>query len=696
MKRSITLLASLLLCASLFGHGGLIHTTHENIPNYAEVADTETVADGNWFDPRVWSDGVPTATDKVHINHDIVVAPFSDAAPSGKVAITFDPVANTLIVAVGGQTVDAKSFRGYYTDGVPHLDIEYGPIVEQLEAFAVAGNININEDGSLSFAPQHTTKLTVGTLTVEGTLQVGTKAAPIAASAEIVFRDTPIDTQFDPQQLGHGLIVLGDAVFETNGRDRTSFVRVAVAPKTGDRTILLVAPPAGWLPGDELWIADTRDQGAANPTFAQAERLKIESVSDSSVTLTKPLAFAHPGNGTFMPHVAHLSSNITFRSENPNGTRGHVIITGRSDIRIRDAVFADLGRTTFAQLDNTHLGPNREIKHVGTNQIGRYTFHMHHVYGKEGLTGTPQYELTGNVFLDGKKWGVAIHDTHHGLIKDNVIVGMQGAGISFEDASEFANRVEHNFVGLIPGSGGGVQTRVPVPGPQEPTLTGDGTPENPYRTVGDLGHEGAGIWARSVSNHIVGNVVANAEFGHVFWTRFVGGQVTIPNTNGLLKGFRLPAFPGADTRVDYVVGIRGQQLDHEYRGNEVYGSDTGYTWLGVGERDPRGIPRTQFVTNNLNTWSTRMAIDISYAGDVRVTGGELRVGIQALRTSINVSYVGLDNLRVFSGRDGVQLNSGHVKNSFFAAAKIDITAKQHTALDNNTFHNEVTNVVYTN
>ena len=82
-----------------------------------------------------------------------------------------------------------------------------------------------------------------------------------------------------------------------------------------------------------------------------------------------------------------------------------------ADTDIRYALFRDLGRTTYKPLNTT------------TNLIGRYPIHMHH---NRGPLPTPangyQFTLIGNAVDGGSaetqfKWGIAVHNSHYGLIQ---------------------------------------------------------------------------------------------------------------------------------------------------------------------------------------------------------------------------------------------------------------------------------------
>ena len=117
------------------------------------------------------------------------------------------------------------------------------------------------------------------------------------------------------------------------------------------------------------------------------------------------------------------------RSENPLGTRGHTFYTARAAVDLEYVRFQDLGRTdALRELDNSTFNPAGQVTHVGTNQVGRYAVHLHHLMGPENPTNTGyQFKFIGNTVSGAKKWAVAVHDTSFGLLDQNVVYDAQGA-----------------------------------------------------------------------------------------------------------------------------------------------------------------------------------------------------------------------------------------------------------------------------
>ena len=283
-------------------------------------------------------------------------------------------------------------------------------------------------------------------------------------------------------------------------------MRLSQEPLAGSTTLTLEQSVVGWKPGDRLTLPDTRQLKSnedGDKYIPQWEELTLASVSSNGKTLTlsSPLQFDHKGardvagNLRFLPHVGNLSRNIIIRSENPQGTRGHTLSVRRSDVDIRYVLFKDLGRTTIDSLDNTTEDGNGNITHIGTNQIARYPLHTHHVIGPSTTPANGyQFTLIGNAIDGGSsdhigKWGITIHASHYGLIKQHVVYNMGGAGIAVEDGSESYNLFDSNFV--VRGSGLG------------------GRADWNFKTK--PGSQGSGIWSASVNSSFRNNVVANVS-----------------------------------------------------------------------------------------------------------------------------------------------------------------------------------------
>ena len=508
MRRTVIGLSALALVASVgtlraqdHAHVGPASGVPHGIPRICLDATVTSAANGAWSNPATWSTRqVPAAGAAVRI------------APGTRVA--YDVVSDAAIRCI---------------------DVE----------------------GTLAFQTAGSTRVKVGTLTVlpEGRLEVGTVETPVAAgvTAEIVIADQPIDTARDPEQITGGLIGLGTVRMHGAVKSPT-FVRVTAEPLASQSALQLEDAVSGWRAGDKLVVPDTRQlrQNERGTNYVpQWEELTLSAVTGQTAALSAPLRFDHRGaRGAahrleFLPHVGNVTRNVTVRSENPQGTRGHVIFVMHPDVDIRYAAFKDLGRTRMGVLSNTEYGADGGVRRVGTNQIGRYSLHFHHAFGPR--TPNPsgyQFTLLGNAIDDASKWGITIHNTHYGLVRDNVVYNSRGAGIVTEDGNESFNIFEHNFALRSEGSG-------------------EFAPRSGYGgATGDPGGEGAGFWLRGPNNTLRHNVAANVDvFGYGI-------------AAGALEAVRVPRFRGADTskqgEFTTIDAVDTPLLD--FSNNEAYGA----------------------------------------------------------------------------------------------------------------------------
>jgi hypothetical protein len=433
----------------------------------------------------------------------------------------------------------------------------------------------------------------------EGYLEVGSASAPIAANvtAEIVIADQKIDRRLDPAELGAGIESLGRITMHGAMKSPT-FVRLAEEPLAGQTTLKLEQSVTGWKAGDHIVIPDTRQlrQSERGSKYrAQDEKVAIASIAGNQITLSAPLKYDHKGARNpedkleFLPHLGNLSRNVVIRSENPSGTRGHMLFMSRSDIDLRFVEVREMGRTRMGALDNTEFTSQGEVRRLGTNQIGRYAIHFHHYFGpRQTPANGYQFTLIGNAVEGTPKWGVTVHNSHYGLVQDNVVYNTHGAGIVTEDGTESFNMFDHNFALRSQGSG-------------------DFAPRSGYSGAGpDPGGEGGGFWFRGPNNYIRNNVAANAD---VFGFQLAAGS---------LDSVRIPAAKGADMAADRET-VPIDMTDAkvlEFANNEAYGAiQTGlaFGWNGEIKNFRAWNPSTHGVTA---TPTDKLTIDaVTVRGD---------------------------------------------------------------------------------
>ncbi len=518
-------------------------TPYDTIPNFAFNPTLVSVQDGPWSSPSTWSLGrVPEAQDIIVLHHQV----------------TYD--SQTGIVDV----------------------------------------IGIYGGASLRFRTDRSTKLQVGVLKVfeGGTLTIGTSATPVAptVTAELIIRNRPLNLTTDPDQFGTGLLSHNGTVTMHGAVKAPTFVRTAAEPRAGHTTLSLEQPVSGWRVGDRIFVPDTRqvhpDNWFNQNWPLQMEERGIQSISADSrtITLSSALSFDHRGarnaDGTptvlsngikLLPHVGNLTRNVIIRSENPSGTRGHTLFTLRSAVNLRYVQFQDLGRTKAEPL------------HATTNHIGRYPLHMHQLWGPVNPSNTGyQFQLIGNAINDSMKWPIAVHGSHFGLIRQNVIYGgsqLTGAGIAVEDGSETENLFEENFVANI---------------------RGDINPRNsgPSTEAGSTpGSAAECFWAAGFNNRFVNNVASGCRNPTQQIVSGPGWKFIVPAAPFTARN---PLFRGADmTNYTQTRAVTPQyQPILEFRSNEVYGlaADGLTAWqLGL-DGDPGVMPES--LIKDFRVWHT--------------------------------------------------------------------------------------------
>ena len=541
----ILVLTSVAWAQEIHNHSREVHGVPGGVPDFCGQPTVTSVAGGVWSNPETWSTGkVPASEDRVAISagHDVLYDMASDA---------------------------------------------------KLACAEIRGRLRFRADAN--------TRMKTANLMVmdDGYLEVGSTNDPIAANvtAEIIIADQKIDRQLDPAELGVGIESLGKITMHGAMKSPT-FVRLAQEPLAGQTTLLLEQGVKGWKAGDHIVIPDTRQlrEGERGSNYkAQDEKVEIASIAENQITLRTPLKYDHKGARNaedkleFLPHIGNLSRNVIIRSENPAGTRGHMIFMSRAEIDLRFVEVREMGRTRMGVLDNTEFNDQGQARKLGTNQIGRYAIHFHHYFGPRQMPADGyQFTLIGNAVDGTPKWGVTVHNSHYGLVQDNVVYNTHGAGIVTEDGTESFNVFDHNFALRSQGSG-------------------DFAPRSGYSGAGpDPGGEGGGFWFRGPNNYIRNNVAANAD---VFGFQLAAGS---------LDSVRIPAFKGADMATDRET-VPVDTTDAkvlEFANNEAYGAiQTGvaFGWNGEIKNFRAWHPSTHGVTA---TPTDKLTVDaITVRGD---------------------------------------------------------------------------------
>lgn len=447
-------------------------------------------------------------------------------------------------------------------------------------------------------------------LQVSTILEYDDGSLTVQDGAKVTFRDTPINTILDPEQYSNGLIGLGK--IRMNGRVVTPFVKVTADIQRAATVIALVTP-ADWRIGDRLFVPDTHQPLASDllPGFPasnvsarlvdQGEPCVIAARTPTSVTCTAALRFAHLGahspamNGQaaihLYPDVANLTRGIVFRSANPTGVRGHSLFSQRADVQIAGAAFVDMGRTRGVRVDDTTFNVDG-VSHLGTNQRARYPVHFHHLFGPVTTPNPYQFTLTDSVIEHGLKWGMSVHNSGWGLIKDNVCVEAAGACYVTEDGDEVENTFDHNFGASVENRAGEAEFR--------PLFTYD------VDAVGASGLRGTTFWFKAMNQRVTNNVAYGSRACFAWYTGNSEDEIS-PQVATHLQ--RIPKFKGADTTIDANVTIEQNFLRPmlPIDGNEcVSASHFGFEfWWTQGsiEGTKPGYPFKNLPVKNSTIWN---------------------------------------------------------------------------------------------
>jgi parallel beta-helix repeat protein len=359
-----------------------------------------------------------------------------------------------------------------------------------------------------------------------GEVIIGDLTNPFTGKLSVYFRNVPIDTNIDPQQYGNGLLVAGKLCINSN---YASYFQVdsSILPAGSELTIKNQSGSDLPSDGDLLLIPNyvALNQGEILTKYRYTAEFKSQkSINGNIISLNTALnetkGFIAPDGKSAPIVVGNLSRRILFTSAAPYGTRGHIMLLDRADVFIKGVEFRSLGRTKNQPLDNTVIDISGDVTHIGTNQIGRYPLHLHHLYGPRRATKdqtTRQFHIEGcsvwdEQSVDPKKWGIAIHDSHFGALIYNVIYNYAGAGIVTEEGNETGNIIGYN---LCIGAAGVID---------DPFLQDFGDEDGMF---------GSGIWLRGTNNIVKDNIcINNRRYGIVYETKTATSIGKIPKFPG--------------------------------------------------------------------------------------------------------------------------------------------------------------------
>ena len=352
--------------------------------------------------------------------------------------------------------------------------------------------------GELSFATDKDTRLDVGLINIQAideysesgfdcdmhfgdhdsvqhrpTLEVGTLEQPVDARHTALIRLVYFDGM-DKDSCPAIVCCGGRMDFHGAPMDRT-WVKLGTSIQQGDSRVKLAEAVTGWRVGDRVIVTGTVRQHKPSKTFlpsvrdsSQTEERLIVAIEGDLLTLDKPLAFNHQGNGEYRAEVANLSRNVTVESADPDIARGHTMYHVNSR-----------GSISYA-----------EFRHLGKEGVlGRYSLHFHLV--GDSMRGSSV--IGASIWDSGNRW-LTIHGTNYLVVRDCVGYRSVGHGFFMEDGTEVMNVLDRNLA---------VQAFIGKPLPKQVL---------PFDK-----NDGAGFWWANSLNTFTRNVACDCdEYGYFF------------------------------------------------------------------------------------------------------------------------------------------------------------------------------------
>lgn len=453
-----------------------------------------------------------------------------------------------------------------------------------------ASLFTVRVDGELTFATDANTRMVVDTMVVgpSGKLEIGTESDPISAGVRTeiaIANNGAINTGWDPLLFSRGILSHGEV--EIHGAEKTSFLKVAVDPMAGDRTISLSEAPDGWRVGDTIVLTGTHKTGwvwsnsAGREVHAESqdEEVQITAISGNRITLNRALTYDHDTpRADLDAYVSNMTRNVTIHSQNGEATpvsqRGHVMAMHSDDIDIRYAAFDDLGRTdkSRAAFDAASLSNVTATSNVK----GRYSLHLH----KTGLDDQDNPAMVvGNAVSGSPGWGFA-HHSSNAVFADNAAFDVFGAAYAAEDGDETGAWLRNIAIKSEGVSYGESQVK----------LESDVARH-------DNGRTGEGFFFAGRLVEASDNVAANTTHGFVWMSRSA------------------PKNPAAETLDNPEIAYGADSLRVEsppiqgFYDNEAFGTQAGVIVVRGNHRQEHDV-RT--VMDGFLNWETSIGMDITY------------------------------------------------------------------------------------
>ena len=380
----------------------------------------------------------------------------------------------------------------------------------------------------------------------------------------------------DPLQMSRGLIAHGTVAI--HGTAKTPFAETADL-HAGDSVFTLTGADsvAGWNVGDRLVIPGTSQY------VNEDDERTIAAIDGTTITLDRPLSFDHPELLGHKPVVANLTRSVVFESENPLGTRGHVMMMhNASRVSIEYAAFENLGRT---RADVVVTDPALDGS-GGGNPRGRYSLHFH-----RGGSGSNPGHVAGVIVSGARKLGIVNHSSHV-IVDQSIVYRFDGSGFFTETGNELGAFTNNLAIRT---------TRIGGSATQESQLG------SRVRAT-DFGHSGVGFWLQSPAVEMHGNASYGTNTGVGIFPGFPLVE------NGQSVTLSRDSLPVADPSVPETV--QPWQFPFTLTDHVVVGSEFG---IFTHHRGAPGVPFGRFnLIEDVDLIGVTYGIQFSYTAGVNV------------------------------------------------------------------------------
>lgn len=485
---------------------------------------TTAVMDGDWFDPAVWNDGVPSAESRAIIGHGITVELDGTSHVAKEVVVH-----GNLVVPEDAATPDKMLEAGWV-----HVN-SGGQFLVGIETDRYdQGSFTLLLTGTDKFADYvietNMNGMMPGTMQVnnnDGFLMTG-MGGRIQFLGEDKLSFTKLAATFTPSSEGSNNSIVVENVIERNFNE---------GAMNGDEFVTSAADDGAlnWAVGDEIVIA------SSSYDYTEEEVREITGVQDNgdgttTLTLNAALNYKHygeietygePGSEKqidMRAEVALLSRNIKIKGLDSQDTDAE--FGDRANAQFEPRQRADgLSDNEFAKLPENHvvngvgghimIMPNSgqiivdgvQLDGLGqASHKGRYPIHWHLGGNRGDREGQAGDVLRNSSITNSNNRGVTIHGTDNLRVEGVVLHDIHGHGFFFEDAVETGNQLIGNLVLGIHAVGGNDKSAAD-PGDKDPFVvdTHDSATESFARFSNS-----AAFWITNPDNTFIGNIAAGA------------------------------------------------------------------------------------------------------------------------------------------------------------------------------------------